>query len=220
LGNLSVSNWVTFVGMSNPVRVIDLSKAPGEREAWDRSSWVIYLWALCELLFVTNPLQISSRLRVRMLRLFGAKIGEGVTMRPRLRVRFPWKLSVGPRSWIGEGVWIHNQGKIEIGSDVVVSQETFLTTGTHAFRTDMSLKTLPVVIEDGVWITSRCVVLAGSRIDRSAVILPNTVVRGQVPAGALFGTPSGQVIGQRFGEPAPGRAGEEAPRNSPWTQQR
>jgi putative colanic acid biosynthesis acetyltransferase WcaF len=184
--------------MYEPVRVIDLSKAPGEREAWDRPSCVVYLWALCELVFVTNPFQISSGLRVRVLRLFGAQIGEGVIMRPRLRVKFPWKLSVGARSWIGEGVWIHNQARIEIGSDVVVSQDSFLTTGTHAFRADMALETSPVIIEDGVWITSRCVVLAGSRIGRSALILPNTVVRGEVPAGTLFGTPSGQVVGQRF----------------------
>src|SRR5674476_367026 len=97
--------------MDVPVRVIDLSKAPGEREAWDRPSWVVYMWALCELVFVTNPFQISSGLRVRVLRLFGADIGEGVIMRPRLRVKFPWKLSVGARSWIGEGVWIHNQDR-------------------------------------------------------------------------------------------------------------
>jgi putative colanic acid biosynthesis acetyltransferase WcaF len=62
----------------------------------------------------------------------------------------------------------------------------------------MALETQPVVIENGVWITTRCVVLAGSRIRRSAVVLPNTVVRGEVPAGSLFGTPSGQLVGQRF----------------------
>lgn len=184
--------------MDEPVRVIDLSKAPGTRESWDRPPWVVYLWALCELIFVTNPFQISSGIRVSVLRLFGATIGEGVIMRPRLRVKFPWKLAVGPRSWIGEDVWIHNQDRIEIGSDVVVSQASFLTTGTHAFRTDMALETRPVVIEDGVWITTRCVVLAGSHIGRSALVLPNTVVRGEVPAGSLFGTPSGLVVGPRF----------------------
>src|SRR5450631_4409929 len=186
--------------MDEPVRVIDLSKAPGERQAWDRPSWVVYLWAICELVFVTNPFQVSSQLRVRVLRLFGAQIGDEVIMRPRLRVKFPWKLSVGARCWIGEGVWIHNQDRIEIGSNVVVSQECFLTTGTHAFRSDMALETSPVVIEDGVWITSRCMVLAGSRIGRSALILPNTVVGGDVPAATLFGTPSGQVVGQRFAD--------------------
>ena len=180
------------------MRVIDLSKATGQREAWDRPALVVYLWAFCELVFVTNPFQISSRLRVSVLRLFGAKIGNGVLMRPRTRVKFPWKLEIGARSWIGEGVWIHNQDRVEIGGDVVVSQGSFLTTGTHAFRRDMALKTRSVVIEDGVWVTARCVILAGSRIRRSALILPNTVVSGEVPAGSLFGTPPGQVVGQRF----------------------
>lgn len=206
--------------MTEPVRVIDLSKAPGARKAWDRPRLVVYAWALCELLFVTNPFQISSGLRVRVLRLFGADIAEGVIMRPQLRVKFPWKLSVGARSWIGEGVWIHNQARMEIGSDVVVSQGSFLTTGTHAFRTDMALETSPVVIEDGVWITSRCMVLAGSQIGRSALILPNTVVRGVVPAGTLFGTPSGQVVGQRFdGQSADDANGASSP-SSPPTQAR
>jgi putative colanic acid biosynthesis acetyltransferase WcaF len=97
----------------------------------------------------------------------------------------------------------------------VVSQESFLTTGTHAFRSDMALETTPVVIEDGVWVTSRCMVLGGSRIGRSALILPTTVVRGDVPAGTLFGTPCGQVVGQRFEDrPASGATGA-APSSSP-----
>jgi putative colanic acid biosynthesis acetyltransferase WcaF len=191
---------------SEDTPVIDLSKAPGERQAWDRPSWQIYLWALFELLFVTNPLQISSGLRARVLRWFGADISEGVTLRPRLRVKFPWKLSIGARSWIGEGVWIHNQDRMAIGSDVVVSQDTFLTTGTHAFRRDMALETRPVTIEDGAWVTSRCVILAGTRIRRSALILPNTVVRGEVPPDAIFGSPEARVVGQRFGGHEEGRS--------------
>ena len=86
------------------VPVIDLSQAPGERAAWDRPAWVVYLWGICELLLVTNPWQISSGLRIRVLRAFGAEIGEGVIFRPRTRVKFPWKLHIGDRSWIGEGV--------------------------------------------------------------------------------------------------------------------
>lgn len=184
-------------GAAGP-RVIDLSRAPGERAAWGRPAALVYLWGLVELLVVTNPLQISSSLRVRALRAFGAQIGEGVILRPRVRVKLPWKLSVGDRSWIGEGVWLHNQDQLTIGSDVVLSQDTFVTTGSHAFRTDMGLTTRPVVIEDGAWVTSRCIVLAGVRIGRSALVTPGTVVRSDVPAGALFGARGGEVLGQRF----------------------
>lgn len=169
------------------IRVIDLSKAPGERGSWDRSAWLIYLWAACELLFITNPWQISSILRVWVLRAFGAQIGDHVVFRPRTRVKFPWKLSIGDRCWIGEGVWVHNQDQVSIGNDVVVSQETMITTGSHDVSRDMRLLTRPVVVEDGAWVTSRCMILGGARIRQSAVIVPLTVVRGEVPAGIVWG---------------------------------
>lgn len=169
------------------IPVIDLSKAPGERAAWDQPAWKVYLWALCELIFVTNAWQISSGLRIRVLRAFGAEIGNGVIFRPRTRVKFPWKLHIGDRSWIGEGVWFHNQDHIYIGHDVVISQETFLTTGSHAHRRDMALITRPIVISAGAWITSRCIILGGSEIGRSALVRPATRVGGVVPPNAIWG---------------------------------
>ncbi|QKJ20268.1 acetyltransferase [Microbacterium hominis] len=188
------------------VPVIDLSQAPGERQAWGRAPWVVYLWALCELLLVTNPLQISSGLRVRVLRAFGADIGRGVIFRPRTRVKHPWKLHIGDRSWIGEGVWFHNQDEIRIGRDVVLSQETFLTTGSHAHRRDMALITRPIVIEDGAWITSRCIVLGGARVGASALIGPGTVVDGEIAPNTIVKAAPPIVVGERFAREAPTRS--------------
>lgn len=187
--------------------VIDLSKAPGSGESWGRPKSVVYLWSACELVFVTNPWQISSRLRVAVLRAFGAEIAEGVIFRPRTRVKSPWKLHIGPRSWIGEGVWFHNQDHVWIGADVVISQETFLTTGSHRVRTDMGLVTSPIRIDDGAWITSRCMVLGGSRVGRSAVVQPMTVVRGTVGENRVFGAAVQPVeLGERFPDGTDGSA--------------
>ncbi|PPF57350.1 acetyltransferase [Clavibacter michiganensis] len=180
------------------VPVIDLSQAPGEHQAWDRPKRTVYLWAAVELLLVTNPWQISSGLRIRALRAFGAQIGEGVVFRPRTRVKFPWKLRIGDRSWIGEGVWFHNQDLITVGHDVVISQETMLTTGSHAHRRDMALITRPIVIEPGAWITSRCLVLGGAHVGRSALARPMTVVAGDVPASAIVSGPDCAIVGSRF----------------------
>jgi putative colanic acid biosynthesis acetyltransferase WcaF len=181
--------------------VIDLAQAPGAGEAWNRPRAVIYAWRICELLFVSNPWQVSSRLRVAALRAFGSEIGEGVTFRPRTRVAFPWKLHIGSGSWIGEGVWFHNQDHIYIGANAVISQECFITTGSHRARTDMGLITKPVRIEDGAWVTSRCMVLGGAHVGRSAVVEPLTVVRGDVPANAVYGRPAGpSVLRERFRE--------------------
>lgn len=180
------------------IPVINLAEAPGEGLAWGRPRAVVYLWALCEFLLVTNPWQISSRVRVKALRQFGAEIGDGVIFRPRTRVKFPWKLHIGDRTWIGEGVWIHNQDHVHIGSDVVVSQETFITTGSHAHRRDMALVTRPIKINDGSWITSRCILLGGAYIGRSALVSPGTVVSGDVPANTIVAGPEAQPKGQRF----------------------
>lgn len=180
------------------IPVINLADAPGERLAWDRPRLIVYLWAVAELLFVTNAWQISSSLRVRVLRLFGAEIGEHVIFRPRTRVKFPWKLHIGDRSWIGEGVWVHNQDHVRIGHDVVISQDTFLTTGSHAHRRDMALLTRPIVVHEGAWITSRCVVLGGAEIGRSALARPMTVVAGAVPPNAIVQGPDAVVVGHRF----------------------
>ena len=158
--NPSLDNEKSDDGVANSTvpRVIPLADAPGEKLAWSKPKIVVYLWALTELLFVTNPLQFSSKIRIAALRLFGAKIGKGVIFRPRTRVKFAWNLEIGDNCWIGEGVWFHNQDKITVGHDVCISQETFLTTGSHRYKTDMGLITRPMFIEPGVWIAARCVV--------------------------------------------------------------
>jgi putative colanic acid biosynthesis acetyltransferase WcaF len=189
-------------------RVINLAEAPGERAAWDRPKAIVYLWAIVELLTVTNPWQISSSLRVGALRLFGAQIGKGVVFRPRTRVKFPWKLRIGDRSWIGEGVWFHNQDTITIGNDVVISQETLLTTGSHAHRRDMALITRPIVIEPGAWVTSRCIILGGVRVGRSALVGPGTVLDHDLPENTVVKSASAIILGQRFRD-APGNEGNE-----------
>jgi putative colanic acid biosynthesis acetyltransferase WcaF len=185
-------------GAPGILRVINLSDAPGARASWDRPRAVVLIWAAVELLFVTNPWQVSSSLRISMLRLFGAEIGEDVIFRPRTRVKFPWKLHIGDRCWIGEGVWFHNQDHVRVGRDVVISQETMLTTGSHAHRRDMALLTKPIVVADGVWITSRCMILGGTTIGQSSLVKPMSVVSGTMTSNAIIAGNPATAIGHRF----------------------
>lgn len=179
-------------------KFVDLSHAGhgNFRRTWP--SWYEALWILTEFLVVTNPLQPSSHLRGIALRWFGARIGKGVILRPRLRVKFPWNLEIGDRCWIGEGVWIHNQDKVTIGHDSVVSQETFITTGSHDVRGTMDLIVKPVEIGSGVWITSRCIVQQGVQIGDDAIVTPGSVVHKSVPAGWVFGGNPVRAIKERL----------------------
>ncbi|MCL6442601.1 MAG: WcaF family extracellular polysaccharide biosynthesis acetyltransferase [Alicyclobacillus sp.] len=173
--------------MNSSLGCIDLSKSGPGNFHRTRSKWLEAIWMVVEFLLVTNPLQVSSRLRVAALRLFGATIGRGVIMRPRIRVKFPWNLSVGDRCWIGEGVWIHNQTRVTIGHDVVISQETFITTGSHDTRRTMDLIVKPVTIRDGAWVTSRCIVLQGVEVGENTIITPGSVVHRSLKANGIYG---------------------------------
>jgi putative colanic acid biosynthesis acetyltransferase WcaF len=168
-------------------RPIDLSRAGNGSFSPGKPAWFIGLWMLVEWLLVSNPLNISSRLRVAVLRLFGAEIGEGVRMVQAVRVKFPWRLRIGDRSWIGERVWLHNQAQLTIGADTVVSQDSFITTGGHDTVATMDLRVAPVTIGAGVWITSRCIVQQGVTIGDNAIVLPGGVVTRSLDAQGVYG---------------------------------
>src|SRR5215210_5917101 len=177
---------------------IDLSAAgPGDFKR-TRSRAVEALWIVVEFLLITNPLQISSNLRVWTLRLFGARIGTNVIMRPRVRVKFPWNLQIGDNCWIGEGVWIHNQGFVTIEDNAVVSQEAFITTGSHDIYRSMDLVVKPVVINQGAWVTTRCIVLQGVEIGQNTIVTPGSVVRRSLLPDSVYGGNPAEFIRERW----------------------
>ncbi|ROS78678.1 acetyltransferase [Cellulomonas sp. PhB143] len=186
--------------MSDEISVVPLRDVPPPELGPGRPLTVRLLWLLTERVFVTNSLQLSSRVRVAALRAFGARIGERVVFRPRTRVRFPWNLEIGNDCWIGEGVWISNRDKVLIEHDVVVSQESFITTGSHDVRSDMRVVTGPVTVRAGAWITTRCIVLGGVEIGRSAVVAPGNVISRHVAPGVIVKSPPSGATVPRFPE--------------------
>lgn len=180
---------------------IDLNRSSNGDYSPGRPAWIIAFWMFVEFVFVTNPLQPSSRLRACVLRLFGARIGEHAILRPRMRVKYPWRLTMGDSCWIGEGVWIHNQATVVIGDHSVISQEAFITTGSHETQATMDLRVAPVRVGSGVWITSRCMVLQGTIIGDNAIVLPGSVVSRSLPADGIFGGVPARFIKPRWGSP-------------------
>ena len=92
----------------------------------------------------------GAKWRCWLLRIFGANIGKGVNIKPRAHVKFPWRLSIGNYSWIGEGVWIDNLNEVKIGNNVCVSQGSYICTGSHDYKNEhFRLITKPIIVEDG-----------------------------------------------------------------------
>ena len=155
-------------------------------------------WFIIEACLINNRLIPFSWIRVVLLRLFGAKLGHGCRLLHAIRVKAPWNLEVGDNCWFGESVWIYNQELISIGSNVCISQGTFLSAGSHDVTTSMNLRVAPIVIEDGVWISSMCVIQMGVTIGRSAVVTPLSVVYKSLAPGSIYGGNPCKFIRFRF----------------------
>ncbi len=156
-----------------------------------RPSWYIILWWLVQGIAFPLSLHNLSGFRCWLLRLFGAKIGTGVLIRPTARVTYPWKLEVGDHSWIGDDVVLYSIETIRIGCHCVISQESYLCTGSHDIQdTAFSLTTAPVTIGNGAWIASDCFIAPGVTIGANAVVGARSSVFGDIPAAQVaFGSP-------------------------------
>jgi len=127
-----------------------------------------------------------ARWRPPILRLFGAKVGRGVLIRHRVRIHWPWKLSIGDDSWIGEGAWLLDLEPIEIADNVCVSQEALLCTGSHDHTSaTFAYDNGPILVQSGAWIGARAIVLRGVVVGAGAVIGAGSVVRRNIPAAAV-----------------------------------
>ena len=104
--------------MTEGPRFQDLSSFRLPDEFRGRPSWYVQLWWLVQsLLFHTSPQALFGWRRF-LLRLFGAQIGKNVLIRPSVMVTYPWKVSIGDYSWIGDDAVIYSLGDIRIGSHV------------------------------------------------------------------------------------------------------
>jgi len=144
-------------------------------------------WYFTNILFFKNPLIVSSSFKRGLLRMFGAKVGKGVVIKPAVNIKFPWKLSIGDHSWIGEGVWIDNLDKIDIGSDVVLSQGSLLLSGSHDHRKEtFDFISAPIVLEDGVWVCARAVVLGGTTCRSHSILTASSVSNGDLEPFTIY----------------------------------
>lgn len=133
-------------------------------------------WYFVNALFFINPLNSSSGIKRFWLRLFGAKVGRGVVLKPAINIKYPWKLSIGDYSWVGEKVWIDNLTSVSIGENVCLSQGAMLLTGNHNFaKTNFDLMIASIVLEDGVWIGAQALVCPGVHCASHAVLTARSV---------------------------------------------
>ena len=153
------------------------------------------VWFFVNALFFINPLNPSSWLKKNLLRLFGAKIASGVVIKPCVSVKYPWKLSIGANSWIGENVWVDNLDEITIGKNCCISQGTMLLCGNHNYKKEtFDLMIGPIKIEDGVWLGAQSMLTPHSLCKTHSVLAVQSVGSGTLEAYSVYrGNPAVKI---------------------------
>jgi len=178
---------------------LDLSSYDNSWYSPGRGSVVRALWFFVGSPIVRCQLLPFSSVRGFILRCFGAKLENGVVLKPGIRVKYPWLLSVGKQSWIGEDVWIDNLVEVRIGANVCLSQAAYLCTGNHDWSDpSFGLQTLPIILEDGSWVGARALICPGVRIGQSGVAAAGSVVTKSIPAFEIHSGNPAQFVKRRI----------------------
>ena len=144
-------------------------------------------WYVVNMLVFKTMLPFPSSVKVKILRLFGAKIGFGVTIKPNLNIKYPWFLSIGDNCWIGESVWIDNLDLVTIGDNVCISQGVYLLTGSHDYKKEsFDLIIEPIALEEGVWVGAKAIVCSGVTCKSHSVLTVGSVATEDLEAYSIY----------------------------------
>ena len=129
----------------------------------------------------------GSAWRAAALRLFGAKVGRSVVIKPGVRVKYPWKISIGDFCWMGEDVWVDNIEFVSIGSHCCLSQAAYFCTGNHDWsKGSFDLIAKPICLKEGVWIGARAVVGPGVTVGKGAILCLQSVATGDLDEWSIY----------------------------------
>ncbi len=151
-----------------------------------RNAFIVQLWWLIQSTFFAMSPQFMYGWRRFLLRCFGAEIGKGVIIRPTAKITYPWKLTIGDFSWIGDYVELYTLGEIEVGTNVVISQKCYLCAASHDYQSpSFDIYAKKIIIEDEAWLATDVFIAQGITIGKGAVIGARSTVLSDMPEGMV-----------------------------------
>lgn len=153
------------------------------------------VWHYVNCIFFKSGYFPFYSIKVLLLKLFGAKVGKGVLIKPFVNIKYPWMLSIGNHVWIGENVWIDNIAYVLLKNNVCISQGAYLLTGNHNYK-KITFDLLPgeIVLEEGVWIGAQSIVCPGITCKKYSILSVGSVATRQLEAFFIYsGNPAIKV---------------------------
>lgn len=145
------------------------------------------LWILSSRMFFQTPIPFPYRFKCWLLKMFGAKTGHSVIIKPNVTIKHPWMLEIGDHSWIGENVWIDNLVFVRVKNNVCLSQGALLLTGNHNYKkTSFDLITGEILLEDGAWIGAKSTVCPGVTCFSHSVLTVGSIATKNLEAYKVY----------------------------------
>ena len=142
-----------------------------------KNKFKYYTWYIISVIFINTPIP-SSKLKIFILRLFGAKIEKGVIINSKINIKFPWNLNIGNNCWLGNDVWIDNTEMVTIGNDCCISQGVYIVTGNHDFKKEtFDYFGKKVEIEAHTWIGAKSIICPGAIIKKGSFIKIGSIIK-------------------------------------------
>lgn len=156
------------------------------------------VWQFVKIWFFLSPWPWPSRFKAFLLRMFGAKVGRGLYLRPRVNIHFPWKLELGDYCWIGDRCEILNLEPVVFEDHVALAHDVYIAAASHNIKSKtMAYANAPIRIQRGTWVASRTVIGAGVTIGENCVIAAGSVVVKDVPRDSIVAPSPSVVIKKR-----------------------
>lgn len=147
----------------------------------------ILVWYFVNIFLFKTMFHIPSSIKAKILRFFGAKVGIGVVIKPNVSIKYPWFLEIGDYSWIGENVWIDNLAFVSIGKNCILSQGSFLLTGSHDYTLEtFDLITKKIVLEEGSWVGAKAIVCPGITLKSHSVLAVGSTATEDLEAYSIY----------------------------------
>lgn len=159
------------------------------------SSLKRFLWFVMGRIMINSYLPIPLIIKILTLKIFGAKLGKSIVIKPKVNIKYPWLLSIGDYSWIGEKVWIDNLVQVNIAANCCLSQGAMLLTGNHNYKkSSFDLITGEIQIEDGAWIGAQAIVCPGVNIANHSILTVASIATKDTEAYAIYqGNPAVKI---------------------------
>ncbi len=138
-------------------------------------------WLLCRLLWVWGRLRFAALVRDR---------GPGCVCHWNADLKYPDNIHLGEGVVIGANVSVGAHSPIHIGNRVRISKDVQIETAGLDFTSrppPYPHVSQPIVIEDGVWIGTRAIVMGGVSIGAYSVVAAGSVVTRNVPPYTIVG---------------------------------